>query len=109
LIGRLVEIGRLKNPAYAARKKSRGGKAPFGFSDLRDKGNYYKNLKKTVNNKFVNVFSADPDKEKVKSIEAKYGTNHLNLSQKNKGKYSALVIKPELIKVFRRKLKLNAV
>jgi len=97
-------IGRLKNPAYASRKKSKGGKAPFGSVDLDNTGNYYKNLKKTVNKKFVNVFTADPDKEKVESIKAKYGENHLNLSEKNQGKYSALVIKPELIKILRRKV-----
>ena len=100
-------IGRLKNPAYAARKKSRGGKAPLGFSDLKDTGNYYKNLKKTVNKRFVNVFTADPDKEKVKSIEGKYGTQHFNLSETNQAKYSALVIKPELLKYLRSRL--NAV
>lgn len=100
-------IGRLKNPKYAQRKKAKGGKAPLGFSDLKDKGNYYKNLKKTVNKKFVTVFTADPDKEKVKSIEGKYGTQHFNLSETNQDKYSALVIKPELLKYLRSRL--NAV
>lgn len=100
-------IGRLKNPAYARRKRDNGGKAPLGFSDLKNTGNYYKNLKKTVNKKFVNVFTADPDKEKVKSIEGKYGTQHFNLSKTNQAKYSALVIKPELLKYLRSRL--NAV
>lgn len=100
-------IGRLKNPAYAQRKINNGGKAKKGLVDLNNKGNYYKNLKKTVNTKFVNVFTKDPDKEKVKSIEGKYGTQHFNLSETNQSKYSALVIKPELLKYLRSKL--NAV
>lgn len=103
-------IGRLKNPNYAAKKVNRGGKAPLGYSDLKSRpdrnspSDYYANLKKKVTKQFVNVFTADPDKEKVESIKAKYGENHFNLSEKNQGKYSALVIKPELIKILRRKV-----
>ncbi len=106
-------IGRLKNPKYAQRKKDLGGDAPKGFSDLKSRPDrnsprdYYANLKKTVNKRFVNVFTADPDKEKVRSIEGKYGTQHFNLSKTNQAKYSALVIKPELLKYLRSRL--NAV
>jgi len=102
-------IGRLKNSGYAAKKEARGGKAPTGYVDVKDKGNYYKNLKKKVTKKFVNVFTVDPDKEKVESIKAKYGESHFNLTESNQDKYSSLVIKPELLKIIRHKLGLNAV
>jgi hypothetical protein len=102
-------IGRLKSPKYAARKKAKGGKAPIGSVDLKDRGDYYENLKKIVSDKFVEVRSGDPDKIKVDGIKAKYGEQHLNLSEANQSKYTSLVIQPQLIKLVRSKLKLNAV
>jgi len=100
-------IGRLKSPAYASRKKSKGGKAPFGSVDLKDRRDYYDSLKKVVTSKFVEVKSTDRDKVKVDGIKAKYGEFHLNLSEENQSKYSSVVIKPQLIESLKLKLKIN--
>lgn len=65
-----LEIGVLRNPAYARRKKSSGGRAPLGIVDLKNTGAFQKGIVAQPIQGGLTITSRD---SKTPDLEEKYG------------------------------------
>ena len=94
-------IGRLKDRAYALRKKATGGKARLGIADLRNKGNFYKGITAKANKSVLTITSTD---EKTDLLINKYTEQIFGYNNQTFGIVRDTIIIPGLIKEFKKQL-----
>jgi len=94
-------IGKLRNPAYAKRKKAKGGIAKLGVVDLKNTGDFYDAIFAKVESKFIEISSTD---SKTDLLEKKYGDIIFGLNDYYKQKYFEILV-PEIIDLIRKYLK----
>ena len=95
------EIGKLRNPAYAKRKKQKGGIAKLGVVDLKNTGDFYDAIFAKVTSKFIEISSSD---SKTNDLEDKYGEIIFGLNDYYKQKYFEILI-PEIQDLIRNYLR----
>jgi hypothetical protein len=95
------EIGKLRNVAYAKRKKQKGGIAKLGVVDLKNTGDFYDAIFARVTSKFIEISSSD---SKTDLLEEKYGQIIFGLNDYYKQKYFEILI-PEIQDLIRNYLK----
>lgn len=94
-------IGKLRNPAYAKKKKQKGGIAKLGLVDLKNTGDFYDAIYAKVESKFIEISSSD---SKTDLLEEKYGTIIFGLNDYYKQKYFEILV-PKTIDLIRNYLR----
>lgn len=97
------QIGKYKNKGYATKKFSQNSLAGFGNIDLRDKGDFQRDILIDARDEGVVIISAD---SKTEELIGTWGENIFGLTDENAAEYSgknlAPVVNEQIIKHLNR-------